>query len=270
MNDKNVLITVAPNGARRGKVDHPVIPLTSEEIADCARGCLEAGAGAMHLHVRDSHGGHTLDAETYRDALKAVRESVGDDLILQVTTEAVGLYTPEQQMAVVDELRPEAVSLALREFLPSEEHEAAFAAFLARMKKWGTSPQFILYTPEEVKWFNDLCRRGVVPWNRPWVLFVLGRYGEIDAAPPALEGYLDHWQGLWGLCAFGRHEQGALVKGALNGGHPRIGFENNMLAQDGSPARDNAAQVLSLVKSLGDAGIGTLSAGQARALLMDR
>jgi 3-keto-5-aminohexanoate cleavage enzyme len=110
-------IAVAPNGARRTKVDHPRLPMTAAEIARDAAEALEAGAAMIHLHVRDENGAHTLDADLYREAVTAVKQAVGDKLVTQITTEAVGRYTAQEQIAVVDALNPESVSIALREIL---------------------------------------------------------------------------------------------------------------------------------------------------------
>ena len=55
-------IAVAPNGGRRGKKDHPALPIGPEELASTAAACLEAGAAMIHAHVRDRDGGHLLDA----------------------------------------------------------------------------------------------------------------------------------------------------------------------------------------------------------------
>ena len=55
-------------------------------------------------------------------------------MVIQVTTEAVGRYSPAEQMATVRALRPEAVSLALRELVPdaaSEPDARAFFSFMA-------------------------------------------------------------------------------------------------------------------------------------------
>ena len=46
-------LMVAPNGARKVKKDHPEVPLTIQETVEVARNCYEAGAGAIHLHVRN-------------------------------------------------------------------------------------------------------------------------------------------------------------------------------------------------------------------------
>ena len=113
-----MMIAVAPNGARRQKADHQALPITPAELAETAVECQDAGASMIHLHVRDDQGGHLLDAQAYRVATAAVRDAVGPDMIIQVTTEAVGIYSVDEQIAVVQELKPEAVSLAVRELCP--------------------------------------------------------------------------------------------------------------------------------------------------------
>ena len=55
-------MTVAPNGGRKTKADHPALPLSADELARTAAECLERGASMIHLHVRDADGKHILDA----------------------------------------------------------------------------------------------------------------------------------------------------------------------------------------------------------------
>ncbi|MGI9271817.1 MAG: 3-keto-5-aminohexanoate cleavage protein, partial [Woeseiaceae bacterium] len=130
---EKVIIMSAPNGARRGHEDHPALPVTADESASDAVALRDAGVSILHLHVRDDDGKHTLDPMRYRQAITAVRDHVGDELVIQVTTEAVGQYTSEQQMSVVRELKPEAVSIALREICPTDSDEVRAAEFFAWM-----------------------------------------------------------------------------------------------------------------------------------------
>jgi uncharacterized protein (DUF849 family) len=75
-----LIITIAPNGARKTKVDHPALPMTPSEIADAAATCRDAGASMIHLHVRDRQGRHTLDPDAYRAAIWAIKEAVGEEI----------------------------------------------------------------------------------------------------------------------------------------------------------------------------------------------
>ena len=81
----------------------------------------------IHLHVRDKEGAHTLDVGRYRDAISAIRDEVGDDIVIQVTSEAVGIYNADQQIEMVVELQPEAVSLAIREIVPGKRRRLRFS-----------------------------------------------------------------------------------------------------------------------------------------------
>ncbi|MDX5362406.1 MAG: 3-keto-5-aminohexanoate cleavage protein, partial [Alphaproteobacteria bacterium] len=154
------ILSVAPNGARRTKADHPALPMTPADLAAAAVSAQAAGASLIHLHVRDADGRHTLDPGIYREATEEVRAAVGDGMIVQITTEAVGLYTPEQQIATVRTVRPEAASVALREIVPDDAGEALARDFYHWATGEGIHLQHILFTPEEVARFAGLCARG--------------------------------------------------------------------------------------------------------------
>ncbi len=272
---RNVLIMVAPNGARLGKADAPGVPLTPGELAAEAVACRNAGAAAMHLHVRDEAGRHSLEAAHYREALAAVRAAVGQGMVLQITTEAAGCYRPDAQMQAVRQVRPEAVSIALRELLPEEADTARqreVLAFLQWMHAEGIAPQFILYEAGEVARLARLMKQGALPWARLFVLFVLGRYGGEAASADMLDGFLDAFQPLrqraaWMACAFGARQLEVLRHVALRGGHVRVGFENGRDIAPGKAARGNAELVAALAKMLREEGLAPMNATHARRLM---
>ncbi|MHC8492389.1 beta-keto acid cleavage family enzyme [Thalassospira sp. SM2505] len=237
------LIASAPNGARKTKADLINIPISAAEVAREALACKQAGAGMMHLHVRDDDQKHSLDVGRYREMLTEVRAAVGPDMLLQVTTEAVGMYSARDQMAMIRDLVPDAVSIAVREIAPIDADLNALKVFFEFMREAGILPQFILYAPEDVVRFNQLVEIGVLPGEKFPVLFVLGRYTVGQISDPAellpflgTSSYISEWM----LCAFGAFENACILTGAGLGGHARIGFENNHLKVDGSPASDNA------------------------------
>lgn len=272
--DRPCVVMVAPNGARRGKADHPAIPLTPEELAADARACADAGATAIHLHARDETGAHTLDPGICRRFLEAVREAVGHRMVVQLTTEAVGRYAPGDQMRLVRELRPDAVSLAPRELVgEAEDPPSEVRTFLDWLAETGISPQYILYTPEEVARFHRWRQAGVIPQARPFLLFVLGRYlaeGEV-VEPRALLPYLERHDPdcPWAVCAFGREETACLLLAAMLGGHARVGFENSLWHGNGARAASNAEKVEALVAGLRLAGRRLASVDEARALFAE-
>ena len=124
------LITVAPTGARRTKADHPALPITVEEIAADAAKCQAAGADALHLHVRDAEGRHTLDAGLYAEAIAAV-DSTAPGLAIQITTEAAGRFQPAAQLRYIEAVRPRDASAAVREVMADADIAARFYGFAA-------------------------------------------------------------------------------------------------------------------------------------------
>ena len=93
-------LMVAPNGSRRMKKDHQHIPMTITEICLTARECFLAGAGAIHFHVRNEKGLHVLDSGLYKEALAELNLIVRK-MHLQITTEAIGIYSPEQMRNLI-------------------------------------------------------------------------------------------------------------------------------------------------------------------------
>ena len=239
------IIMSAPNGARRQKTDHPNIPITPQEMATCAEEIIAAGASILHLHVRDDQGHHSLDVDRYRASIAAIREAVGDDIIIQATSEAVGRYSRLEQIAMVKELRPEAVSLALRELCPAEEDMADLSRFVDWMTAEHIFPQYILYDEVDYQRFEAYRQQGIFQDDHPFVLFVLGRY--LDSAP---EGDIEQLKQRtteavfpWAVCGFGINEVNSVVHAAQNNGHIRVGFENNIWRTQDDLLSTNAEMV---------------------------
>jgi len=261
-------IAVAPNGGRRTRADHSALPQTPGQLAETAAACLDAGAAMIHCHVRDGEGRHILHADAYRDAIAAIRKAVGDRLVIQITTEAVGRYGAREQMQVVRDIRPEAASLALRELVPDAAHEEEFSKFLSFMRAENIAPQIILYHPEEALQLKRMMAHGLIPFPDIPVLYVLGRYTEGQRSDPAdLLPFLDeampdfpHFM----VCAFGPREAACVTAACLLGGHARVGFENNLHLANGEIAPDNAAIVSGVATALTSLGTSLESADGLR------
>ncbi|SEG87672.1 BKACE family enzyme [Marinobacterium lutimaris] len=269
MRDDERLIIVAPNGARRTHQDHPALPVSPEEIADAVSACVEAGAAMVHLHARTSKGEHSLEISDNIAVLEEVRRRVGDRVIIQVTTEAVGRYQPAQQMALIRALVPEAASFALRELIPSPEYETGSAEFFHWCAERNILAQYIIYSEQDLLYYLSLIERELLPKQRHHLLFVLGRYAADQQSTPddllPFTALLPRLNGRrWAVCAFGVREQECLLAAAQMGGDLRVGFENNLLTPDGKPAADNADQVLRLVAQLKQQALTPVSVDDLR------
>lgn len=265
-----LMIAIAPNGARKTQQDHPAIPIISSELAHTAAACLDAGACMIHLHIRDENQAHSLDPQRYKDAIRAVRDKVGDKIIVQITTEAVGIYKPEEQIDVVKTVKPEAASIALKEFCPDTGYEIQAARFFEWMYRERVAPQYILYDEKDIKRFNEFCARGLIPGGKHTILLVLGRYTKDQQSDPddldQLVSLVDKSH-LWWLCAFGKTESLCMANAMAQNGHCRVGFENNMLLPDGSLAKSNSDLVDVTVAIANSQKRAIANADQARELM---
>lgn len=236
-------VMVAPNGARRNKSDHAALPLTIDEIAMTAKSCGDAGASAIHLHVRDADGNHSLDAGRYLDAMAAISQNA-PDMGIQITTEAAGVFDVPTQFSSLQKVCPNAASVSVREMSRDMVTAQKLYAFAAEAQ---IDLQHILYTPQDVATLRTWMGQGIVPDHRPSVIFVLGQYAPpILAKPDDLLPFLRASAGMnldWSICAFGPNELACVRTALTQGGNVRVGFENNTQMPDGSSARDNAALV---------------------------
>ncbi|SNT18222.1 Uncharacterized conserved protein, DUF849 family [Noviherbaspirillum humi] len=264
-----LILAVAPNGAYKTAAQHPALPVTPAMLADTARTCLDAGAAMLHMHVRKADGSHSLEAADYLAGIEAVRKAVGDEMVIQITTEAAKVYAPPAQMAVVREVKPEAVSVGLRELRLPEVGEKTLSEFFHWLAAADIMTQVILYDEADVRDWQDLRARGVIPDAKWFLLFVLGRYsaGQTSAPTdliPFLNAHDDAYP--WAMCAFGAQEHACAIAAAALGGHARIGFENNLLLKDGSQAPDNAALVRQVADGARVLGRPLATAAQIRAM----
>ena len=151
------IIMVAPNGARKVKTDHSAVPVTIDETIATAKECHAAGASILHAHVRDDAGKHLLDVARYSKLLDGLRQEV-PDMLVQITTEAVGIYTPDQQADLVFELKPDFVSVGFREMIGDNGEAARALAKISITQVWPSRSVFSISFMILMTWFDSVRR----------------------------------------------------------------------------------------------------------------
>jgi len=248
---------VAPNGARRSKKHHPNIPLSDEALIEAVIQCQREGADGAHLHIRDENGAHLLDANRYQKLLERLQKA-SPAMYLQVTSESAGVYTSDQQQAMMRVLKPRYVSVAMREMVRCPEDWTEATNFYDWANSNNVQIHHILYSPSELKTFISAVSEGKIQGNHHLLLFVLGNYDGTEISEPKnVSAYTKLLQEApndlsfdWMLCAFGKEETTCLVEAVRQGGKARIGFENSLWNSNGSLANDNAERVAELVSCL--------------------
>ena len=260
---------VAPNGARKTRSDHSSLPVSIEDTVSEAALCRAAGASALHAHVRGADDEHVLDAGLYRELIAEMAQRV-PGMLVQITSEAVGLYSPRQQVDCIEAVQPEMVSMCLREISSGFEQPDFARQFFEWCDDHRVHVQHIVFSAEEFRHFLEYRDRGVIPAGHRCVLFVLGRYHvNFQSEPADLEPFLKHdLSGLdWFTCAFGRREQECVMAAIEAGGNARVGFENNLYLPNGEVAPNTAALVTSLVDAIESSKLAVADCERARQLL---
>jgi uncharacterized protein (DUF849 family) len=92
-----MLLIAALNGGRP-KIAHPAVPVSAAELADAARGAGEAGARAVHFHVRGPDGRESLAPDDVALAVAALRPL---NLPFGVSTGAWIISDPVERLRVI-------------------------------------------------------------------------------------------------------------------------------------------------------------------------
>jgi uncharacterized protein (DUF849 family) len=104
-----MLLEAALNGGR-SPADHPAMPVTPAQLGAAAAEAVQAGAGAVHFHVRGTDGRESLAAT---DVARAVAEVRRHGVPFGISTGAWIIADPVRRLAAVEEwtVLPDFVSI---------------------------------------------------------------------------------------------------------------------------------------------------------------
>ena len=248
-------LMIAPNGARPSKKDHPAVPITISETVETAKACFDAGADGIHFHMRDENGQHILDSGLCKEALYELQKKV-PKMHLQVTTEAVGRYSPDVMRKLAVDVIPPGISIGIREMIPSHSPSSEDINLYKYLTESGTKIQHICYEPKDIDLLSNLLNLSNISKEGTWCMLVIGHYSGIPSNPENISPFLKKLEehkinADWAVCAFAKEELSCLKTAIKLGGKIRVGFENSILMPDGKIAPNNESKVQA-VKNLFD------------------
>ena len=167
---------------------------------------------------------------------------------LQVTTEAVGRYSPDQMKNLANDVKPPGISIGIRELIPSRNPTDEDINFYQSLTNSGTKIQHICYEPEDLDLLCEVLNKGNISKDGNWCLFVIGHYSGKVSDPNKIQLFLNklkdnNLNADWAVCAFAKEEIECLKKAISLGGKIRIGFENSMFMPNGEMAPNNHTKV---------------------------
>ncbi len=266
------LITVAPTGAETAKADVPQLPTTLDELVETARRCEAAGAGLIHIHVRDREHKPTLDAAYLRDAVVAVREAT--DLVVQLSTGG-SVHDPLEKRLTVLEADPDSCSLTCGTTNFGDDvflNPWGFMVDLYRLaQEREVVPEFELFELGHVHALRRLIDMCGLPFGgRVHVDFVTGVPGAMPGTVEALlagVAMLPAEVTSWSAAGIGRSHLPIMAAALAAGGHLRVGMEDNLFLARGQVAQHNAEFVERAATMAGLMQRPALTTTQARDLL---
>ncbi len=283
------LITCAVTGNLVKPDQTPHLPITPEQIADSCLEAAEAGAGQVHIHVRNPLTGMpSMEVDLYRQVVERIRRS-NHELIINLTTGPGGRYVPseddpkiyapgttllppEKRVEHIALIRPDICSLDLNTMNSGPDVVMNTPKNVRRMARViraaGVKPELEVFDSGDIHLALDLIADGTLDGPGMWT-FVLGvKYG--FAPTPQTVEYARSLLppgAFWTAFGIGRMEFPMVAQAWLLGGHVRVGMEDNIYLAKGQLASSNAqlvAKARSIIESLGGE---IASANEARLML---
>ena len=271
---EKLMITAAVTGSGPRRENNPAVPYSPAEIADeIVRSC-EAGASIAHVHVRDPEtGAPAFEMDYFREVRDRVRSRC--DVLLNFTTSALNLTGENimEQRIGPTALGPELCTLDIgsmnfgkRVFINPPEW-GPYCTRVARER--GVKPELECFDTGHITLCKRLIDDGLVD---PPYLFQLcmGASGGIEAGSKNflfMMESLPEGDVVWTSLGIGRHEFPTAAMSIINGGHVRVGFEDNINLSRGVLAKSNAELVEKAVRLAGDLGRDIATPDDARKIL---
>jgi len=233
----STLIKAAVNGGR-GYAENPAVPITPEEIAEAARSAVAAGADVVHAHARTADGGQSIHPDDVAAMVRAVRRTA-PGTVLGTTT---GLWTCSghaERMRLIEawpaDALPDFASVAFCEEGAAQAAELVLArGMVLESAVWEPADVPALLASPTLHHNVRILIEPEVEDVAKAVLMAREIAATVRAAgvsvPILYHGYEET---AW-----------PLVRAAFEDGcQTRVGFEDMLLLEDGTPAPDNAAMV---------------------------
>jgi len=270
---RKIIVAVAPVG--RDIKPPSVNPLTPADVAEEIIACADAGAGMVHLHVRDSRGDQTEDITEFSKTLDIIRQS--SDIIVQGSTGGLTELTLEERCVALNDSRVEVASLNMGSVNLGEEvyinRLPDIRYWARRMTEANVVPELEIFSAGMIPTYMKLMEEKVLtpPYS---INFCLGFQWALPADPETLffmKTILPQKDVPWGVIHDGMNDL-ALVATAIGMGASvvRVGFEDSPFYAPGKAAIKNPELVERVVALTQHIGYDVASAEETRAILQLR
>lgn len=268
---EKLIITAAISGAEVLKEHNPAVPYTIEEFVREAKSAYEAGASIIHLHVRYDDGTPTQDKERFRVVMDAIKAAIPDVIIQPSTGGAVGMSNDERLQPT--ELKPEMATLdcGTLNFGGDEvffNTENTIKYFGERMISLGIKPELEVFDKSMIDMALRLAKKGYIqsPMHFDFVMGVNGGITGDLRDFVFLRESIPH-DATYTVAGVGRFEFPLAMAAIIDGGHVRVGLEDNVYLAKGVLAKSNGDLVAKVVRMAKELGREIATPADARRIL---
>jgi len=299
MRQRKMIINCAITGGIHVPTQSDYLPVTPGQIVEDAVKAAEAGAGTVHLHVRDPETGQpSSDLGLFKEICGEIHRR--SDVVQCTTTGGAAGMTPEERVMVVSELEPELASLNMGSFnfglFPLLDKYSDFKfewerkylemtrdfvftntfksieVFLKTFTDHGTKPEMECYDMGHIYNVAFFADRGYL--EKPFFLqLILGILGAIQ---PSVEN-LVHMKNtadklfgddyMWSVLPVGRYQFSLGTVAAVMGGNVRVGMEDNLYISRGKKVTANEKSVLKIRRMFEELGLEVANHEETRQML---
>lgn len=268
---EKLIITAAICGAEVTKEHNPNVPYTIEECVREAGLAYEAGASIIHLHVREDDGTPTQDKDRFKAVMDAIHAKYPDVIIQPSTGGAVGMSNDERLQPT--ELNPEMATLDCGtlnfggdEIFENTENTIKY--FGEKMIERGIKPELEVFDKSMIDMALRLHKKGYIqsPMHFDFVMGVNGGISGTLRDFTFLRGSIPA-DATYTVAGIGRFEFPLAVAAIIDGGHVRVGFEDNTMIAKGQVAESNGQLVEKVVRLAKELGREIANPAEAREIL---
>jgi uncharacterized protein (DUF849 family) len=283
-----VIISCAVTGSGDTTGQSPFVPVTPKQIADDALAAHAAGAAVVHIHVRNPEtGGPSRELALYRDVVDRIR-AARTEVILNLTTgigarfspdeadpnrnAAPGMASPEDRMNHVLALKPEICSLDVatmnfgkHAFVNTPDHITRIAE---AVRAAGVKPELEVFDLGHLALAKHLYAKGLFA-DPPFFQLCLGVPWGAPATPEAMAAMkaMLPANANWSAFGVGAQHFPTVAMSVVNGGHVRVGLEDNLYMAKSVLAEGNAPMVARAARIIREIGAEPASPAEARKIL---
>ena len=247
-----LIITCAITGAEVTKENNPYVPYTKDEMAEEAYLAHQAGAAIIHLHARFDDGTPTQDKARYKELIMAIRKRCPDVIIQVSTGGAVGMDIKTRIQ--VTELPLEMATLDCGtlnfggdEIFINTENDIKYVA--KTLNERAIYPELECFEKGHVDMVLRLHKKGFIQAPLHFS-FVLGINGGMTGEARDFHFLRESLpkDATYSVAGIGRFEFSLAELAIQNGGHVRVGLEDNLYIEKGVLAEGNQDLVNKVVE----------------------